>query len=131
MVELIFSDEKKEDWNWQHATNLVAAYNDTLGGVAGAAPAGSLNLMDDETLKEWLFDRMASQMEIDLQGENEYPTGENSIGFVFLMLIHLAFGACLIPLVHLTNWQAWFIWQSGRRVCSSITAYLIKNDQRY
>jgi hypothetical protein len=31
---------------------LVAAYNDTLERVLGA-PAGSLNLMDDETLKEW------------------------------------------------------------------------------
>jgi AcrR family transcriptional regulator len=51
MVELIFSGEEKEI-ELAHAVKLVAAYNDTLERVLGA-PAGSLNLMDDETLKEW------------------------------------------------------------------------------
>ncbi len=51
MVGLIFSSEAKEI-ELAHAEKLVAAYNDTLERVLGA-PAGSLNLMDRETLKEW------------------------------------------------------------------------------
>ena len=51
MVELIFSSEEREI-ELAHAERLVAAYNDTLERVLGA-PAGSLNLMDRDTLKEW------------------------------------------------------------------------------
>ncbi len=51
MVELIFSSEAKEI-ELAHAERLVFAYNDALERVLGA-PAGSLNLMDTETLKVW------------------------------------------------------------------------------
>jgi TetR/AcrR family transcriptional repressor of nem operon len=51
MVELIFSSEAKEI-ELAYAEKLVAAYNDALERVLGA-PAGSVNLMDTETLKEW------------------------------------------------------------------------------
>ena len=51
MVDLIFSSEAK-DIELAYAEKLVAAYNDALERVLGA-PAGSLNLMDTETLKEW------------------------------------------------------------------------------
>jgi AcrR family transcriptional regulator len=51
MVELIFSSEEREI-ELAHAERLVAAYNNTLERVLGA-PAGSLNLMDRDTLKEW------------------------------------------------------------------------------
>jgi hypothetical protein len=36
----------------QRATTVVAAYNDAMERVLGA-PAGSLNLIDAETLNEW------------------------------------------------------------------------------
>jgi AcrR family transcriptional regulator len=51
MVELIFSSEAKER-ELAHAEKLVAAYNNALERVLGA-PAGSVNLMDAKTLKEW------------------------------------------------------------------------------
>lgn len=51
MVDLIFSSEAK-DIELVHAEKLVFAYNDALERILGA-PAGSLNLMDTETLKEW------------------------------------------------------------------------------
>jgi len=51
MVELIFSSEAK-GIELAYAEKLVAAYNDALERVLGA-PAGSLNLMDTETLKVW------------------------------------------------------------------------------
>ncbi len=51
MVGLIFSSEAREV-ELAYAEKLVAAYNDALERVLGA-PAGSLNLMETETLKEW------------------------------------------------------------------------------
>ncbi len=51
MVDLIFSSETKEI-ELAYAEKLVASYNDALERVLGA-PAGSLNLMDTETLTEW------------------------------------------------------------------------------
>jgi AcrR family transcriptional regulator len=51
MVELIFSGEEKAI-ELAHAAKLVAAYNDALERVLGA-PAGSVSLMDTETLQVW------------------------------------------------------------------------------
>ena len=51
MVDLMFSSEEREI-ELAHAEKLVAAYNDALERVLGA-PSGSINLMDNETLKEW------------------------------------------------------------------------------
>ena len=51
MVELIFSSEAI-DIELAQAVKLVAAYNDALERVLGA-PAGSVNLMDTETLQVW------------------------------------------------------------------------------
>ncbi len=51
MVDLIFSSETKEI-ELAYAEKLVASYNDALERVLGA-PAGSLNLMDTETLTDW------------------------------------------------------------------------------
>ena len=50
-TELLFSSEPKPDVLRQ-AECLVMAHNDALERVLGA-PAGSLNLVDTETLKEW------------------------------------------------------------------------------
>lgn len=51
MVEMIFSSESKEI-ELVHAEKMVAACNDALERVLGA-PAGSVNLMDTETLQVW------------------------------------------------------------------------------
>ena len=50
-VELLLSCAPKCD-DLQPAESIAAAYNDALERVLGA-PAGSLNLIDAETLKEW------------------------------------------------------------------------------
>jgi len=71
--------------------------------------------MDDETLKEWfVLTEWTSQMEIDLQEENEYLLVKTVIGFVFLMLILL--WRCLYAGSTWTTGKPGFIWQSGRRV---------------
>ena len=51
MVALIFSGEE-EEIELAQAEKLVAAYNNTLERILGA-PAGSINLIDHETLKVW------------------------------------------------------------------------------
>jgi AcrR family transcriptional regulator len=50
-AELLLVDEPRGD-ELQRAERLVAAYTDALERVLGA-PAGSLHLMDVESLKEW------------------------------------------------------------------------------
>jgi AcrR family transcriptional regulator len=50
-AELLLTDEPQGD-ELQRAERLVAAYTDTLERVLGA-PAGSLHLIDTESLKEW------------------------------------------------------------------------------
>ena len=50
-TELLISGDPNDD-KAQCATNVVAGYNDAMERVLGA-PAGSLNLIDTETLKEW------------------------------------------------------------------------------
>ena len=50
-AELLLAREPRGD-ELQRAERLVAAYNDALERVLGA-PAGSLHLMDAESLKEW------------------------------------------------------------------------------
>ncbi len=50
-AELLLAPEPHSD-ELQRAERLVAAYNDALERVLGA-PAGSLHLMDTESLKEW------------------------------------------------------------------------------
>ena len=51
-AELLLADEPKHD-AWQHIERTVAAYTDALERVLGA-PTGSLQLIDAETLKEWV-----------------------------------------------------------------------------
>ena len=51
MVDLIFSSEEREV-ELAHAEKLMAAYNDALERILGA-PMGSVNLMDNDTLKVW------------------------------------------------------------------------------
>jgi AcrR family transcriptional regulator len=50
-AELLLTREPQGD-ELQRAERLIAAYNDALERLLGA-PAGSLHLMDDESLKEW------------------------------------------------------------------------------
>jgi AcrR family transcriptional regulator len=50
-AELLLAREPQSD-QLQRAERLIAAYNDALERVLGA-PAGSLQLMDAESLKEW------------------------------------------------------------------------------
>jgi hypothetical protein len=50
-AELLLVDEPQGD-ELQRAERLVAAYTDALERVLGA-PAGSLHLMDTESLKKW------------------------------------------------------------------------------
>jgi TetR/AcrR family transcriptional regulator, transcriptional repressor for nem operon len=50
-AELLLAREPRGD-ELQRAERLIAAYNDALERVLGA-PAGSLHLMDAESLKEW------------------------------------------------------------------------------
>ncbi len=50
-AELLLAGEPQRD-GLQRAATITAAYNDALERVLGA-PTGSLNLMDEETLKEW------------------------------------------------------------------------------
>jgi AcrR family transcriptional regulator len=50
-AELLLTHEPRGD-ELQRAERLIAAYNDALERVLGA-PAGSLHLMDTESLKEW------------------------------------------------------------------------------
>jgi hypothetical protein len=47
---LLFPDERGD--SLQRAERIIAAYNDALERVLGA-PAGSVKLMDAESLKEW------------------------------------------------------------------------------
>ena len=49
--ELLFGEAAPEE-KMQRATAIVAAYNDAMERVLGAAP-GSLNLIDADTLNEW------------------------------------------------------------------------------
>ena len=49
--DLLFGSEPQAE-KMQHAAAVVAAYNDAMERVLGA-PAGSLNLIDAETLNEW------------------------------------------------------------------------------
>lgn len=62
-VPLLFSNEPSEALV-QRAERIVAAYNDALERVLGA-PAGSLHLMDFETLRAW-FDVSVGQATADL-----------------------------------------------------------------
>jgi len=49
--DLLFGSEPQAE-QMQRAAAVVAAYNDAMERVLGA-PAGSLNLIDAETLNEW------------------------------------------------------------------------------
>jgi AcrR family transcriptional regulator len=51
LVALIFSSQEKES-EFARAEKMVAAYNDALERVLGA-PAGSVNMIDGNTLRAW------------------------------------------------------------------------------
>ena len=51
-AEVLLADEPKQD-AWQRIKHTIAAYTDALERVLGA-PAGSLQLLDEETLKVWV-----------------------------------------------------------------------------
>jgi hypothetical protein len=50
-AELLLSPDARGD-HWQRAERLIAAYNDALERLLGA-PAGSVQLMDAESLQAW------------------------------------------------------------------------------
>jgi AcrR family transcriptional regulator len=64
-AELLLAREPQGD-ELQRAERLIAAYNDALERVLGA-PAGSLHLMDAESLKEWFVepsDELAAEVSV-------------------------------------------------------------------
>jgi AcrR family transcriptional regulator len=74
-AELLLIREPQGD-ELQRAERLIAAYNDALERVLGA-PAGSLQLMDTESLKEWFVATSDT-----VAAEADAPSNTNGLGTV-------------------------------------------------
>ncbi len=76
-AELLLVREPRGD-ELQRAERLIAAYNDALERVLGA-PAGSLHLMDAESLKEWFIAPQDHAEDSSLTASTYAPSGLNVV----------------------------------------------------